>query len=284
MQAQVISSLLLKKIEIGFEPAKVILLSEGAGASLLGRDLPFKVLKDQSDLLNHKYLIVTVASISSDTKPMAILIAASAQKVDKVEALSVLVEDSDFVESGLISLSKDRILELRSEFVALNKSIKSAQSQLGALKARAASLARLNRLVEAQTTVVSLKQKLEGLLSDKANLSMLLDIVRQEQPSARLASSEAALSRDLRLLSQEGAGVNKQKGPQLNEAQRVAAQKIIDKAAGLDIETLRRKVKVHRNQHNQLDHYDDLEAKDLADEYNRKHNQGGVANLDANIY
>ena len=272
--------LLYKKLELNFEPAQVSLLGVQSGSKLVEVEVPFKFLKTSDDE-TPKYIVTVVGVLNPETKPTALLFVSTNHNQEIVEASSSLIEKRDLVDSSVIAPLRENVLALRAKSVENAKQISIKEAGVNELKTRAASLARLNRLVEAQTTVSSLQRKLEGLLIDKANISLLLDIVRQEQPSARLISNEAALSRDLRLLSQEGAGSKKQKGVKLSDAQRESARKIIEKAQGLNLESLREKIQTLRNAEHALtentvrslpEQAADDDAIGLAEEYNRKHN------------
>ena len=266
------SKLLLKKVEIDFEPSKVFLLEEFSGNRLGSKELLFKVLKNKNQEIENKYIITVAGLPSNEAKPISILLESSKPNQRILEAASSLIENSDFVEPSEIDQIRARILDLRSQSVALEKDLSAKQVQVEDLQAKAASLARLNRLVEAQNTVASLSRKLEGLESDKSNIKLLLDIVKQEQSSARLASSEGAISRDLRLLSQEGAGAKRRNKLLLNDSQREAAEKTIEKARGLNLESLREKAQIYNAKQYPAQGIGTEDSKGLADEYNTKHN------------
>jgi hypothetical protein len=243
------SKIILKTIQVNFEPVEVLLLEQREDDKLGSVVMEFRVLKAKAASDNRpNNIVVALTAASSEYKPLAILIRASPDKLDSAEAISVSIEPTDIVETSVVGPIREKILEYRSQFTSLKKELIERQDNVAELKSKAAAITRLNRLVEAQTTVTSLGRKLEGLKSDRANISLLLDIIGQQSSSARLASNQAALSRDLRLLIEEGAGAKNQKGVLLTDTKREAARKVIEKARGLDLEKLREQVQGLRNE------------------------------------
>lgn len=237
---------ILKTTALKFEPDEVLLIEQNSGGKFIVSTPEFRVLTYKmagSELDNS---VVVMSPISSGAKPIAILFRATLDKLGYVKADSSLVEARDFVDLSIAVPIRERILKLRADYIALKKQVGFKKTNLEELKAKAASVAKLNRLVEAQNTASSLSRKLEGLKSDISNISLLLDVTGQQKNSARLASIQSALSRDLRLLSEVGAGAKQQKGVLLTEAKREAAKRVIEKAKGLNVERLREQVQEYR--------------------------------------
>ena len=64
------SKLLLKKVEIDFEPSKVFLLEEFSGNRLGSKELLFKVLKNKNQEIENKYIITVAGLPSNEAKPI----------------------------------------------------------------------------------------------------------------------------------------------------------------------------------------------------------------------
>lgn len=270
-------SLLQKSAYIDFEPDQVRLVLRLQDNSVLSSGIGFHVSKVSGSKAN--YLLNAVALVPKTAQAETILLSGVDPESRQSKVACLFVEEGEVVEQAadVVADIKASILGLRTTYTDSLKSFETLELEVRELQRKAASLARLNRLVEAESTAISLKRKLEGLQSDQLNLSKLLEVVKTEKSSMRSSVSEAALAKDLRILSERAVSSVRPRAA-LSDKQRQEAYEIIQKAQGLDIVSLREKVnklnlqKMTGSGNGGAANAEMEDSQKLAEEYDRKNN------------
>lgn len=245
--AQAPTSFVVKSLEVNFEPTNVFLIETDPNGRLSRTKINYR-LSSVPALGQTPKWNVTVAGVSTEgRKPAVVMLEDRSSEHEILHAQSIAIESGDLVDSLVVNTTRDEIAVLRKEYAQLEQKYQSIQNTVNQLKAKAAVVTRLSRLVEAQSTATNLARKLEGMNRDLANLELLIEVAKQQKVSARLANSEGPLSRAVKSLSTESVGAVKSRALQLSETKREAMQRVITQAQGLDLAALRREIQAYRS-------------------------------------